>query len=560
MLPDRRSRLSRFVGLVLFVLGTIGLINAVPQADLLWNSLVVVAGSVTIGSILGGFAGWLIGWTDIPGRRWWITLLLTWAMTPLVVQLAAWDSLWGRLSWLAVLNEVTYARWFEGLAAVLWVQGSASVPWFALLVVAARHTVSATCEEEAQLQWSLPQVFIRVSLPRHLTLFLLIGLVVGLRTFEQIEVSDVYQIRTWPEVWYLGFALGTFEGWGAGTGTTGLWPFLFGTELSSQAWGTAQEARAPAFGTYQVWQLGAGMLASCIGFGLLFVNGLWQWFRVLPNWDWQPVRRLATLKQWGWNLYLLATIAMPQVVIWANLFVRSGLGISRSETGLERGWSWQLLTQRLSTAMTDYRDPMIWSWLIGLVAAILVSQVSVTLAWVAYRRRLATMIVFIVAVFSLMIPAPLVSLLWYRLLNLSPWDWLDVLAQTSILGPVLAIGLKSLGMALLYWIVIFRQQPAAWREEMHLNGQGIFPQFWHLAVRVPWLAHLSLLLILTMIGAGDLSASFATLPPGLDTLPRRMLGDLHSGASGNVAGACLLQVGLVLFGSTLLSRCCKTGL
>jgi len=556
MLPDRRSRLSRFAGLVLLGLGTFCLINAVPQADLLCNSLVVVAGSVAIGSAIGGFAGWLIGWTDIPGRQWWLTLLLTWAMTPLVVQVAAWDSLWGRLSWLAVLNDVTYARWFEGLAAVLWVQGLASVPWFALLAVAVRHTVSATCEEEAQLQWSLQKVFIFVSLPRHRIMFLLIGLVVGLRTFEQIEVSDVYQIRTWPEVWYLGFALGTFEGWGSGEGT-GLWKFLFGTELSFQAWGTTREAPSAALGTYQTWQLGAGMLASSIGLGLLFVDGLRQWFRVLPHWDWQPVRRLATLKQRGWNLYLLAAIALPQVVIWSNLLVRSGLGISQSDAGLARGWSWQTLTQRLTTAMTDYRDPMIWSWLIGLAAAILVSFVSVAIAWIAYRRNRTTMAVFTVAAFSLMVPAPLVSLLWYRVLNLSPWNWLDVLAQTSILGPVLAIGFKNLGMALLYWLVIFRQQPTAWREEMHLNGVGVFLQFWHLAVRVPWLPHLSLLSILTMMGAGDLSASFATLPPGLDTLPRRMLGDLHSGASGNVAAACLFQIGLVLCVSTLISRCLK---
>ncbi|MDP1561421.1 MAG: hypothetical protein Q8M16_08500 [Pirellulaceae bacterium] len=557
---DSRSGLWRFAGLVLLVLGVLGLVNAVPQAELLWNSLVVVTGSLAIGAILGGFAGWLIGWTDVSGRRWWLALLLAWAMTPLVVQLAAWDSLWGRLSWFAALNEVTYSRWFEGLAAVLWVQAFASVPWIALLVIAARPTVSTSSEEEAQQQWSLVGVFFRVTLPRHAALFLLILLVVGLRTFEQIEVSDVYQIRTWPEVWYLGFALGTFEGWGSGTGTTSFLQFLFGSELSTQAWGTTQETPANATAIYPVWQVIPSLLAFCSGFGLLTVHGLTQWFRVLPSWDWQPERRLATMNHWRWNLFLFGTVAVPPLVILSNLLIRCGLRVNFSNVNnaAERRWSWETLGQRLGTALTDYHEPMIWSWLIGLVSGILVCLISVCLAWWAYRRIGATIVVLVLAATSLIVPAPLVSLLWYRCLNLSPWEWLDVLAQTSILGPVLAIGLKTLGLALLYCLVIFRQQPAAWREDMEMCGQGGWSQFWHLGVRIPWLWHVSLLLILTMIGAGDLSASFATLPPGLDTLPRRLLGDLHSGASGNVAAACLLQMGAVALVSVLITRWYKT--
>lgn len=555
-MPSSRPRIrgtseyALLVGCLLFAVGLIGLVGNFPQVDLLRNSCLVVLGVLLFGFTFGGFAGWLIGWTDVPWRRVWLTLLLTWAMTPLVVQLAAWDSLWGRLSWLAAMNQVTYAAWFKGIAAVIWVQALASVPWFALLVVAARYTVSATPEEEAQLQLSLWQIFVRVSLRRHVALFFLIAMIVGLRTFEQIEVSDVYQIRTWPEVWYLGFALGKFEGWGIGQGATSLFQFLFGTNLSFDAWGTVSTTDVSPTSPNAFIQVAASLVALLVGSVLIMLYAIQRWLRIVPSWDWQPEGRLMTQGRWGWTLYLLLVVGLPQVAIWTNLVIRAGFRVSPTGTEMHREWSFPIMWQRLGAATNDYMDPLIWSWLIGVVAAIATVVVAMIVGWMAYRRTVASTLVLLFAIGSMLIPAPLVSVLWYRLLNHSPFPWLDTLAQTSILGPVLAIGLKHLGLALLAALVLYRQQPKSWREDMQLNGQGSWTQFWHLGLRVPVRFYLTLLLVLAMSGAGDLSTSFATLPPGLDTFPRRMLGDLHSGAGGNVAAACLMQIGVVIVVST----------
>ncbi len=557
---DSRSRSTSLrwqgLGLALVLFGLFGLASSITQADLLWNSALVVTGSVGFGAVLGGFAGWLIGWTDVPFRRLWLTLLLTWAMTPLVVQLAGWDALWGRLSWLAALNQVTYAAWFKGLAAVIWVQAFACVPWIALLVVAARHSVSTSPEEESQLQLHLWQVFQRVSVRRHAALFSLIAVVVGLRSFEQIEVSDVYQIRTWPEVWYLGFALGKFEGLGTDGGAGNFFQFLFGSDLATNGWGTISATNGTDAAVVRIWEVAASLLALVSGLGLIIVHGVWAWFQVLPNWDWQPARRLAIYRRVRWCFFLFLVVAVPQLVIWSNLVIRCGLRVAQTGDDAVRGWSWQVMAQRLQTAAIDYQEPIIWSWLIGLVAGVSVACIGICTAWASFRCASARLIAVLVAAISLMIPSPLVSLLWYRILHHSPFPWLDEMAQTSILGPVLAVGFKHLGIALLYGLVLFQQQPAAWREEMQLNRQGTWSQFWHLGFRVPLLFHLLLVGVLTMSGAGDLSASFATLPPGLDTLPRRLLGDLHSGAGGNVAAACLLQISSILLASLLVNFCC----
>ncbi|MBL8889451.1 MAG: hypothetical protein JNL67_05700 [Planctomycetaceae bacterium] len=545
-------------GLVLVAAGVLGLVGNLSQLELLRNSCLVVLGVILFGFTIGGFAGWLIGWTDVPRRRLWLTLLLTWAMTPLVVQLAAWDSLWGRLSWLSALNQVTYAAWFKGLAAVVWVQAFASIPWFALLMVAARDTVSATPEEEAQLQLSLGQIFVRVSLRRHMTLFVLIAAMVGLRFFEQIEVSDVYQIRTWPEVWYLGFALGQFEGWGLGQGATSLAQYLFGTNLSPDAWGTVSTSlnEVNAVSPHASYRVMVFLVALVLGSALILWHTIRRWLTILPSWDWQPEGRLMTHRRWAWTVYLFAVLGLPQIVIWTNLVIRSGLRVSQLGDDTHRVWSITIFWQRLVSATSDYWDPMMWSWLIGVVAAIGTVTIALCLGWWAYRGTTTSTIVILMAIASLIIPAPLVSVLWYRLLNQSAFPWLDTLAQTSILGPCLAIGLKQLGWALLATLVLYRQQPKSWREDMAMSGQGAWSAFWHLGIRIPIPFYVALLLVLAMSGAGDLSASFATLPAGLDTFPRRLLGDLHSGAGGNVAAACLLQIAAVLMISSMIVIVC----
>ncbi len=543
-------------GAVLTLLGFAGLVSSLHKPDLLWNSLLVVGGSLLIAVPLGGWVGWALAWTQIPGRRLWMALILAWAMTPLVIQLAAWDSLWGRLSWISVLTTVDYAPWFRGVSAVIWVQGLASVPWVALLILATRHTVSTSVEEAAQLEMPLWQVLPRVTWPQYRALWVLVSLFVGFRVFEQFEVTDVYQVRTWPEVWYLGFALGQFDGWGtANLGTVGsLWTFLFGGQLSESAWGTTTPSELALPHRFGNWWIAASLVALVGGWGVMLGSGLKTWLQVRRTWQWQPEIQLQVQRPWRWNVMLFLIVLLPQGVIWANLVIRAGLRVATQSGEVIRQWHWNHLSEVLWKAAGDYGQPLFWSWCIGLVAAFVVWSLAVPTAWFGHRHRLGSTIVLLMAIVSFAVPSPLVSLIWYQVLNLNSWEWLNDLANRSILGPVVALAFKQLGVGLVYWWIVFRQQPQAWREEMQLSNVGPIGQFWHLALRVPLSGHVFFLVILTIIGAGDLSTTFATLPPGLDTLPRRLMGDLHSGASAQVAAACLIQLTGVWCGSFLLTQ------
>jgi iron(III) transport system permease protein len=55
------------------------------------------------------------------------------------------------------------------------------------------------------------------------------------------------------------------------------------------------------------------------------------------------------------------------------------------------------------------------------------------------------------------------------------------------------------------------------------------------AVAVAWLVGLA-------VASGDLAASILVVPPGMETLSRRVFGLIHYGIEDQVAGICLAQV------------------
>jgi ABC-type spermidine/putrescine transport system permease subunit II len=88
--------------------------------------------------------------------------------------------------------------------------------------------------------------------------------------------------------------------------------------------------------------------------------------------------------------------------------------------------------------------------------------------------------------------------------------------------------------------------PRSVLESAQLDGAGpwtalvwiVLPQRMA-AMTAIWLAGLA-------ITTGDLAWSILVLRPGIDTLQRRLFGDIHAGADDRVAGACLAVS--ILFG------------
>jgi iron(III) transport system permease protein len=92
-------------------------------------------------------------------------------------------------------------------------------------------------------------------------------------------------------------------------------------------------------------------------------------------------------------------------------------------------------------------------------------------------------------------------------------------------------------------------------ENARLEAAGGWAQFWRIVVPANWRFVVGTSLVLLVVCWGELSASHLVLPPGVDTMPRRMLGLLHSGVDDRTAG---LTIAIVA--STMLFTCAGWGM
>lgn len=537
----KRSTLATILGTILL---TVGLALGIGEArfpTLLWNSAVVTVASTTISLILGSLCGWLLGWTQVRGRTFWVALLLTWATTPLILQISAWDALWGRLSWLGALGHVNYTRWFDGLLAIIWIHGFANLPWVALLFYFSRQWVSGDLEQYALTRSGLYRTMLRCSFPRLLTLFVLSALVVGLRVFEQFEVTDVYQVRTWAEIWYLGFSLGEFDQW------DGLLPSVeqltrivgspFPNAVANQApvAPPTPPAADPAF-----WPVLFTPVLLLAGVVCLFYGTFANYLNLRDDSEQYSLARLP-LPGKSVATILVGCLGIPVLIQVGNLLIRAGMRARPGDQGPELVWSLDSFREMAGYTLVDYWDAAIWSYLIGFCSALLISVVSFLLLWTFRKRNVGNAVLLIVGITALAVPSPLLSLTIYRWINLSEITWIRELAATSILSPVLALLIKNFGLGVLIWRTILAREAAQREAFLALQPLGAFYRLWHFGIRRHAGTIVAMILFLTLLAAGDLATTFATVPPGMDTFPRRILGDLHAGAGAQVAAACLWQ-------------------
>lgn len=542
------------LGIVFIIVGaTVGLtFSQFPW--LLGNSLLVTGGSALISVVLGGLIGWILGWTQIRGRRYWLTLLLVWMATPLIIQLSAWDALWGRLSWASALMDVRYSRWFDGMLAVILVHGFSNIPWVALLLVMGKRWGSTNLEQDSLMSQGPLRTLWTVTLPRQLRWLVLAGLIVGVRVFEQFEVTDVYQVRTWAEIWYLGFSLGELQQWDAG----GLPSVQQLTQIVAYPFTNANSAvplqaptpvgglsvDAPVSGSQfsgNHWSSLTAMAPFCLLLGTVAVlfSGLKRYLSVKENAGHYRSDRLPAPAFARVLLWIL--VALPIGMQLANLFVRAGV---RVESG-SRGWSLAAFGEMMRYSGADYMDAATWSFLIGLVSAALVCCFGFLLGWGVRNRGWLQNVVFVLALLLFALPSPLVSLYVYQTLNLSQVTWIRHLSSTSIFAPVIALSIKHLGLSVGMWLVLLGNEAASREDLLAMSGMSAWNKLSRFGVRRYWKTGFGFGFIFLVLGAGDLSTTFATVPPGMDTFARRILGDLHAGAGSQVAAACLWQVVLI---------------
>ena len=166
-------------------------------ADLLGNTLALVATCV-LGCILLGIASaWLVERTDLPGRRVWAAVLVAPLAVPAFVNSYAWASLWPQ---------------FEGLLAATTITVLSYYPFVYLPVAAALRGLDPALEETgAALGLGPAARFVRVVLPQLRVAVLGGALLVGLHILAEFGALQMIGYETFTTVILVQFQ-STFNG------------------------------------------------------------------------------------------------------------------------------------------------------------------------------------------------------------------------------------------------------------------------------------------------------------------------------------------------------------
>jgi len=453
--------------------------------------------------------GTLLAWTlvrsDLPGRRMALTLMGTLLFIPLYLQAAAWQGWVGLQGWCIVAFGVP--DWLAPWLGAVWVHSLAALPWVVLIVGAGFWLVEPELEEQALLDASPGQVFLRVTLPSALAALGVAALWVLVVTAGEMTVTDLFGVRTYAEEVYTQFA------------------------------GAPEPDEGPL-----------GVLPGVYVTAALVLAGLAVCARLAPgdrpiSFRQRPVFRLG---RWWWPtaIFVAAVLLVLVGLPLGNLCYKAGLLVTLTETGRLRTWSvWKCLT---IIAASPGRHPREFGWSLGIgaLAATAALAAGTVLAWVARRSRVRGLLVLTGAAICLAVPGPVLGIAVIWLLNRPGWPVLNFLYDQSIFAPWLVLFLRGLPPAMLIMVHALRTVPQEMMDCAAVDGAGPLVRLFRIALpcRVPalalaWLAAFA-------VALADLAASILVVPPGMPTLSIRIFGLLHSGVEDRVAGICLAQAAL----------------
>jgi ABC-type spermidine/putrescine transport system permease subunit II len=131
----------------------------------------------------------------------------------------------------------------------------------------------------------------------------------------------------------------------------------------------------------------------------------------------------------------------------------------------------------------------------------------------------------------------------FRWLDFPVFHWLY---DRTIAAPTLATAWFCFPIPPLVVWCLYREIPQELLDSIRLEGGSRLRQFWRLGFLDFWPQWLGIGLLTFCCCFGELSAAQLVIPPGVDTIPRLMLGLLHSGVDEMTAGLTLILIGGLL--------------
>jgi iron(III) transport system permease protein len=486
------------------------MISIIP---LVIHTLLLTLEAIAISLPVGIAVAWFIVRSDLPGRRMAASTIVVLLFLPLYLQASAWHAGLGPEGWFS--PQGNGEAWISGWNAAVWVHSLAAIPWVVLFAGLGLSIVEPALEEQALLDGSGWQVFLKVTLPTCWPAMGLAAVWVATLTAGEMTVTSIFSVRTYAEEIYT--QLTTHDD--AGSALVGLLPGLVGTSM-------------------------------------LLTSGIYCCVR-LARYQ-RPVNlkssRICSLAAWRWPLALgmLAGMVLLAVVPLGNLVYKAGVTVIQTDAGRVRTWSASKCAWIMLLAPWKFRLECYWSTAIGSLAATAAVLAAIPLAWLARNSRWWSALAVGVAVVCLVSPGPFVALAIISLLNRPGSQLLVWLYDHSILAPWMALTVRSLGPAILVLWHAVQTIPQPMLDSAETEGCGSLGQLVRIvlpqrlpALGVAWLIGLAMAL-------GDLTASSLVVPPGVQTLSIRVFNLVHYGVDDQVAGICLaLSVILAALAATV---------
>jgi iron(III) transport system permease protein len=508
MLAARRATERYGLAVCLACLGLTGAVLWLtadePVRRLLVNTLVLCGGVATISVPPGMLLAILLTRTNVGGRNLGWLLLLTLLFLPLHSTAAGWVALFGKLGSQSSAFFQTTQPLVNGMPAVVWIHSMAAIPWVTLIISLGLWTIPREVEEAALLDVSPVRFFLGLGLRYFFPFVMAAGLWAVITTAGEMTVTNLYMVSTYAEELYNSVA----QGADAPTAGIRLLPGICGTALLACSV--------------------CGLIAALLPAGL---GKLFQRPRVYRLGAWHPSM---TIVSW---CMLLLVFGVPLV----SLALKAGM-VKQAVAGEHvRSWSLAALGDVLLSSPYRFRAEFGYSALFAASGAVVALVVALPLAAWARRGGIGSLPAIVTVAVCWAIPGPLVgmSLSWLLNWNFAP---LIFLYDKTPLAPALAMGVKALPVTILILWMALASIPQQTLEAARLDGAEGFSLFWRIILPQRAAAIAAAGMIAFAIGLADLAWSILVLPPGMETVQRRVFGLIHYGVEEQVAGVSLVTL------------------
>lgn len=517
--------------------------------ELASNTLLLMAGTLALAMPFGVAGAVLLYRTDLPLRGFLRQITLLSLFVPLPLFASAWQAALGTSGLVPIAlwttpppgdpdispSGIAWKPWAQGLDAAIWVHAVAGLPWVVWIVGQGLCWVERDLEEDALLATSPWHVLWAVTLPRCRAAIFAAGLWVTLQAATEITITDMMQVRTFAEEVYNQFV----------------------RPEKDPASADAHELLARAM----------AVSVPAVLFTIAIV--IWaarNWERALPPLDrLTPPRCLFTLG-WTRGIWLAGILAIVGLLVGVplvSLVWKTGLSGSPEAWSAKTTWTHLMLVSRVHGRM------VIESLVLGFAAGCVTMGVALVSCWLATEARWFHALLLGLTAVAWALPGPVIGIGLKETINalMDGEEAVDRLLGGTGFAPLRVALYDGPSLAPVLWASLLRFFPCAlamlWpvvrllpvelRDAARVDGATPSDELRFVVFPLTAGACGRAALAVAVLSLGELGAGRLVETPGSTTFAHEVFTQMHYGVTNNLAALCLVLLGLVALGGTVVA-------